>query len=479
METSVEVYKKIRSLQLENKDISQRTVAKQLNISRNTVRKYWNGAAVPWERKPYSRNNTVLTDDVKKFIVSCLDQDDKAGTKKQRHTARRIYHRLVDEMGFTGSESAVRRAVHDIRLERYEEAAQAYIPLCFSPGDSMQIDWGVADVQVDGVLCKVNLFCARLCYSCAPFVVAYWSQDQESFLDAIIKSIEYFGGVPKRVVFDNARMAVSTGSGANAKPQEGYTRLAAHYGFDTVFCNAASGNEKGLVEGLVGYIRRNSCVPVPEVNSLDELNELLHEACDNYLEHQINSRPQPVGIMLKDERRSLGALPLHHLDISKKSTPTVGRSSTVIFETNSYSVPCKYRGKSTTLKAFPNTVEVWVDGECVATHERLRGRKQESLQLKHYLPILAKKGRAIRYAKPVVATVPSEFIDWMENQHFSSKEMVEHLEQCVAVGYQAVMQHSVVDTPTPVPDSNSEVTVLEVDLRQYDKRFMAEEVMTV
>ena len=271
MVTNLDIYKEIRRLQLEGMT-SQREAAKQLGISRNTVKKYWEGDIVPWEHKPYTREASVMTPEVVQFVKECLDEDDAVGIKKQRHTARRIYHRLIDEYHFTGSESSVRNLVHDMRAAR--KISQVFIPLRFMPGDAAQIDWGEATVIMNGEKEKVNLFCARLCHSCAPFVIAYKRQNLESFLDAIIHTFQYYGGVPKRLIFDNARVAVKSGFGAQAAAQDDYSQLAAHYGFDPVFCNPASGNEKGLVENLVGYIRRNVCVPLPKVKNLDELNAM-------------------------------------------------------------------------------------------------------------------------------------------------------------------------------------------------------------
>ena len=255
--TSVDVYKSIRALQLEGVT-SQRAAAKILGISRNTVKKYWMGDAVPWDRKAYQREASVITPEVKQFIEHCLDTDAAEGVKKQRHTARRIYNRLVEEFGYTGSESAIRAAVHEAKAERKEN--EVFIPLRFAPGQALQIDWGEATVKLAGEKVKVNLFRARMSYSCAPYVIAYRRQNLESFLDAIIHTLNYFGGVPRSMIFDNARVAVKSGFGAHAAAQDDYSKLAAHYGFQPVFCNPASGNEKGLVENLVGYIRRNVCM---------------------------------------------------------------------------------------------------------------------------------------------------------------------------------------------------------------------------
>lgn len=463
MVTTLDMYKEIRRLQLDGVT-SQRAAAKQLGISRNTVKKYWEGTNVPWEHKEYNRDATVMTDEVISFVRGCLDEDEANGIKKQHHTARRIYQRLVEEQGFTGSESSVRKLVHDMRAAR--KLSQVFIPLRFAPGDSVQIDWGEATILMDGKKELVNLFCARLCHSCAPYVIAYRRQNLESFLDAIIRMFQYFGGVPRRIIFDNARVAVKSGFGAQAAAQDDYSQLAAHYGFQPIFCNPASGNEKGLVENLVGYIRRNVCVPLPRVKNLEELNAMLLEKCVQYLNHQVDGRPSKVGVMLEEDRAALQAMPRYTPDIARKAYHNVGRYCTVPFDSNHYSVPCKYHGKPATIKAYPNHVEIWIEGSMVARHERLFGRKEESLDLQHYLPILAQKGRAIRYARPVQKAVPAEFIDWLECRNLSSREIVEKLNRALNMGYAAVMAGSI--TEQNVPSVTDTVSVHEVNLAVYD-----------
>lgn len=462
----MDLYKEIRLLRLQGVT-SLRRAAKTLGVSRNTVKKYWEGDNVPWERKLYKRRPTVMTPEVLQFVEACLDEDEAVNIKKQRHTARRIYQRLVNECGFTGGESTVRQVVHDMIADRKPD--QVFIPLRFPPGDSVQIDWGTATIILDGKKETVNLFCARLCYSCAPYVIAYRRQNLESFLDAIIHTIQYFGGVPRRFIFDNARVAVKSGFGAHAAAQDDYRHLAAHYGFEPVFCNVSSGNEKGLVENLVGYIRRNAFVPVPQVKSMEELNAMLVEKCTEYLGHQVEGRPAKVGAMLEEEKAALLPLPTYTPDVAKKAYPTVGRYSTILFETNHYSVPCKYRGKTATVKASPNHIEIFIERELVASHARLFGRKEESLDLRHYLPILARKGRAVRYARPVQDNVPKEFIEWLDNQGFTSKEIVEKLSQCLEFGCAAVMAGTV--PASSQPEIQDTVIIEPVSLEAYDSLY--------
>ena len=177
MVITVEIYKEIRKMRLNG--MSQRQIAATLHISRNTVKKYWDGDSVPWERKDYSREASVLTEDVVAFVRRCLDEDSHCKSRKQHHTAKRIYDRLVTECGFTGGKTTIRRLVKELR----EKSQEAFVPLAFPAGDALQIDWGEATVYLDGAKTIVNLFCARLCYSGAPMVLAYRRQNEESFLD--------------------------------------------------------------------------------------------------------------------------------------------------------------------------------------------------------------------------------------------------------------------------------------------------------
>lgn len=460
MVITVEIYKQIRRMRLDG--MSQRQIAAVLHISRNTVKKYWEGNCVPWERKEYSREPGVLTEDVVAFVGQCVDEDSQCGSKKQHHTAKRIYDRLVAERGFTGGETTIRRLVKELR-EKHQEA---FVPLAFPAGDALQIDWGEATIYLSGVKTTVNLFCARLCYSGAPMVLAYRRQNEESFLDALVQVFQYYGGVPRRVIFDNGKVAVKDGFGAHARKQAGYAALAAHYGFEAVFCNPASGNEKGLVEGLVGYIRRNVCVPVPKVKSLEELNRMLQEKCLNYLSHQIRGKEASVGEMLTREREKLYPLPGYPFDACKRVTGRVDRFCTVRFDTNNYSVPAAYCGREVSVKAGPETVSIYFEGQCIAQHHRCLDRQQNIYKLEHYLHLLEKKGRAIFYARPVQEALPAYFLNWLQKQSLSPKELVEILSRCREEDCESIMtEASCHATPVQIEDT---VVVQTVDLHAYD-----------
>ena len=462
MVITVNDYKYIREHWLQGE--SQRTIAKQLGISRNTVKKYCAGATVPWERKEYERNATVLTEEVRQFIAYCLAEDGNLHSAKQSHTARRIYNRLVEELGFTGGESTVRKYVQEIKTK----AQEAYVPLMFVPGDAMQIDWGEATVYLCGERKSICLFCARLCSSEAPIVFAYRRQNSESFLEALVECFSYYGGVPRRVIFDNAKIAVKEGFGANARATDSYSALAAHYGFSPVFCNVASGNEKGLVEGLVGYARRNFLVPVPRVDSMDELNTMLKARCEKYLSHQIQGKAATVGELLRAEKKALYSLPPYRFDPARRTESKVSPYSTVRFDTNNYSVPVKYCGKPVAIRALPEQVEIFFEGTRIASHQRCFLRHQSIYRMEHYLPLLEQKGRAIFQARPVRDNVPEYFLDWLKKQEYRPKELVAKLRLYQELGADAVMRGETTLMQVPALEIEDLVCVSAVDLTAYD-----------
>ncbi len=465
MVITVQDYKEIRRLHLVD-GLSQRQIAKRLNISRNTVKKYCEGNAVPWERKSYNRAPAVVTDTILAFIQTCFDEDAALGATKQKHTAKRIYDRLQSECGFTDSESTIRRTVRNLRQKHQEP----FLPLEFSPGEAVQVDWGQAVVYVRGQKTTVHLFCARLCSSCAPILFAYERQNEESFLDAFVKTFQYFRGVPQKVYFDNAKVAVKEGFGAHAKKQAGYASLEAHYGFEAIFCNPSSGHEKGLVEGLVGWGRRNILVPAPRVDALSELNPMLQKRCEQYLQHSIRGKQSSVGVMYEAERQAFLPLPGYVYDPSKSRNLRVDSYATIRFDTNNYSVPVNHCGHEVSVKGYPDRIVVMRCGTLIAEHPRCYKKKQSIYSLEHYLPILERKGRAIFHAKPVRQALPVAFLDWLQEKAFSHKQLMELLYQCVEQGWEAVwMQRNTFHPEEPSKKVIADtVHVQTVDLSRYD-----------
>lgn len=464
MVITVSDYGDIRRLYLVER-MSQRQIAQMMGISLNTVKKYCEGNAVPRERKAHTRAPVVVTEEVTQFTGRCFDEDKREGTSKQRHTAKRIYDRLVSEMGFRGGESTIRDVVRTMK----EQHKEAFVPLEFYPGEALQVDWGEALVYLGGQKRKVNLFCARLCASCAPIVFAYERQNEESFLEAFVKTFQYFGGVARKVFFDNARVAVKEGFGAHAKKQAGYTALSAHYGFEAVFCNPASGNEKGLVEGLVGWSRRNILVPLPRVADISELNSLLEARCRDYGTHTIRGKVASVGTMFAMEQNALLLLPGYVYDTSKSRNTRVDTYSTVRFDTNNYSVPVLYCGMEVSVKGYAQKVIVYHKSKQIAEHSRCFQKKQSVFHLAHYLPLLEKKGRAVFNAAPVRRNLPESFLDWISRQNFTHQKLMELLRHCAEHGWESVwLQKELWNATAETVATQDVVVVRSVDLHAYD-----------
>lgn len=408
MSIELETYEKIRYYR-EQGAYGKKEVARMLGISKNTVKKYWDGSTVPWDRKEGSgRSVSVLNEEIMDFIQNCLKEDETA-PRKQRHTARRIYERLVSEKNFTGAESTIRNIVADLKKRN----PKAFVPLTFLPGESIQVDWGEATIFLNGIKTKINIWCMRECYSCAIYVEAFYRQNIESFLEGMKNGFEYFGGVPKKVIFDNAKVAVSEGFGKTAKTTENYRKMSAHYVFTPTFCNVAEGHEKGLVENLVGYCRRNTLVPIPHVESLDELNTQLLSFCNKYHNHKINGKAASVGTMLWESENALKQLPPYPYDTSRTESAKVSSFAMVKFDYNKYSVPFHYSGKDVTVKAYGRKIEIISSHNIIANYERDYHRNNVHYQLEHYIELIERRPRSVYNAAPVRNTVPEKLYDYL------------------------------------------------------------------
>lgn len=160
-----------------------------------------------------------------------------------------------------------------------------------------------------------------------PFVIGFPHERIEALVEGHIETFEFFGGVGQRSIYDNMRTIVNDGWGKHVrKEQKDFLQLKAHYAFQATFCNPGQGNEKGLVESLVGWARRNILVPVPRVNSFEELNQLLRERCLAYQEHTIRGRSKTIGEYFEIERDKLTPLPLRAMEPIRQVVATCPRS---------------------------------------------------------------------------------------------------------------------------------------------------------
>src|SRR3974377_1924620 len=253
--------------------MSVRRAAREFGLSRKTIRKMLAFSVPPG----YQRNKPVARPKLGPWlgVVDQILENDESQPKKQRHTARRIYDRLRAEHSFTGGYTIVKDYVRDARLRHKE----VFVPLAHPPGDA-QADFGEALGVVGVVEQKGPFLGVDLPHSDDAFVAAFPAENTESFCEGHNQAFAYLGGVPRTILYDNTRIAVAEiNGGGGRRPTEEFSRLQSHYLFGTKFGRPAKGNDKGHVEGLVGYARRNFMVPVPRAASWAQLNEQLAADC--------------------------------------------------------------------------------------------------------------------------------------------------------------------------------------------------------
>jgi len=382
---------------------SVRAIARELHHGRRVVREAIAGATPhPRHYRLAKRKARPVLDPVVALVDAWLAADQHA-PPKQRHTAKRIYDRLVAEHGFTGHETVIRGYVHEWR-RAHNGAKQQFLPLAHAAGDEAQCDWGEATVRIAGVEQAANLFCLRLSYSLKPFVCAFPTARQECFFAGHVAAFAALGGVPHRIVYDNLGTAVSKVlQGRTRIEQEAFVAFRGHYLFASHFCQPGreGAHEKPLVESLVGYARRNFLVPVPDVPSWDALNALLAARCAAEDARTVARRDQPIGALWREEQAHLLPGQRHAFPCCRTVAVRATRQALVIFERNRYSVPTRYAGERLLLRAFAWSVEV-ADGQAVvARHPRLYGRDGEQLDPLHYLGLLAVKPGALPLARPI------------------------------------------------------------------------------
>lgn len=366
---------------------SIRKISQQLEVARQTVRKALASAEVPRYRLRAPRPSPVM-DPYRAVIAQWLAADASA-PPKQRHTATRIYDRLVAEYGFTGAEPTVRRCVARLRPQAHE----AFVPLTAGWGQQAQVDWGQATVRMAGAPEVAHLFCLRMRASQVPFVWAAPTEKLEAFLEGHARAFAWLGGVPVECVYDNPKTAVvRILAGPARQEHQHFASLRAHYLFDSLFCRPAQGHEKGAVENLVGYVRRNALVPVPDMPSWDALNAHLLAWCDR--------ERTRLGTAWDQEQAGLRPLPAQPFGAALMRLVPVSRLSWVRVDLNRYAVPCAYVGQTVRVALTAHTITVWAPGADgpIAVHERRHGRGETVLVLAHYLPVLARKPRAVSHA---------------------------------------------------------------------------------
>jgi transposase len=380
---------------------SIRQIARETGHCRKTIRKVLKGME-PRYRRQKSRFRPRM-EPVALVVQGWLEADRQA-PRKQRHTSQRIFTRLVEEYGFEGAQSSVRRWVREFKAQRGDGRTAAVIPLDPEVAREAEADWGSAQVVMTGEPLTVKLFCMRSRYSGKPFVQAYPWERQEMFFDGHQRAFDYYGGVFPVLVYDNLKTAVAQIlRGKGRREQERFTSFRTYYSFEARFCNPARGQEKGGVEGLVGYARRNFLVPLPEVHSFEELNALLLERCLQQGSRSIEGREDSRTIEERheEEQGRLMALPPTPYENHKLLPVKVCRYSTAQVDRNRYSVPTAYVGRWIEAHLGCDRVRFFADHKLVADHARLFGNSKWQVDPLHYLALLHQRIGAFESARAI------------------------------------------------------------------------------
>jgi len=376
-------------------------VARKLGVHRRMVRQALADAQPP-ERKPSKRARPVMRPLIT-FIDAILEAD-RTAPRKQRHTAHRIFERILAEVpDGKVAEVTIRQYVRERKRELGWPARATCVPQSYQPGQEGQVDWYEAWAELNGEPVLLQVFAMRSMVSGAAFHRAYQRATQQAFLEAHEHAFQYFQGVFRLLRYDNLKAAVKKiVRGFRREETARFIAFRSHWRFESEFCTPYEAHEKGGIEGEAGYFRRNHWVPMPKARDLAELNSQLLAACHQDEGRQLAGHSQPVGAAMIAERVHLLPLAEHGFQLAEISFPRVDGLGCVRVRTNLYSAPAR-PGRTVEVRLHPSWVEVRDEGCQIARHERCYERNQQVLDLEHYLDVLERKPGALAGSKPLAA----------------------------------------------------------------------------
>jgi transposase len=376
---------------------SKRSICEEYGLHFRTLQKILDNPDPPGYRMKEPRPKRKIGPYIPMIEEILRTEKEQKVKKKQRHTAKRIFERLQDEHGYAGGYTAVKEAVLAIK----ERTAEVFVPLSH-PAGWAQVDFGEAEIDLAGVRTKAHLFVMTLPFSDGFFVCAFPRECTEAFQEGHRRAFEFFGGVPYRISYDNSKIAViAVGKGRERKLTDGFLRLVSHYLYKEHFCLVRRPNEKGHVEMLVGYSRRNFLVPIPKVDSYEALNTHLEEQCRKELGRTLRGNEKSKGELLEQERDAMLPLPATRFEAHRVEETRANSLSLVRFDRNDYSAPTEFAHREVTAVGTIEQVRLIVGTKLVATHKRCWNKHQTFYEPIHYLQVLERKPGALDFARPM------------------------------------------------------------------------------
>lgn len=384
--------------------VTNSAAARLFGVDRKTVAKILKHSVSPG----YRRTALPVRPKLDPFIP-IIDQilvDDKRVIKKQRHTAKRIHARLRDEHGFTGGITIVT----DYVREKQRRTREVFVPLSHAPGHA-QVDFGETLGVIGGVECKLHYFAMSLPHSDAFFMKAYPAETTEAFCDGHTAAFSFFGGVPLSILYDNTVIAVAKilGDGKRLRTRV-FSELQSHYLFEDKFGRPGKGNDKGNVEGVIGFGRRNFLVPAPRFDSFDALNAWLEMQCLKRQDDVVRGHGETIGERLLRDLDGLMALPPTPYDACEKVSTRATSISMVRYRNNDYSVPVAFAHHEVQVRGYVHEVVIGCGAAVIARHARSYEKADMIFDPIHYLPLLEQKVGALDQAAPLQGwDLPEEF----------------------------------------------------------------------
>lgn len=400
----VDLYARVRRA-CHAEGMSQREAARIFGIDPKTVAKMLRFSVPPGYRRSKPPVRPKL--DPLLPVIDRILEEDQGRPRKQRHTARRIFERLKTEHGFAGGETIVKDYVRERRLGGQE----MFVPLVHPPGHG-QADFGEAVAVIGGVEQRIHFLAVDLPHSDACFVRAYPAETTEAFCDGHNAAFAFFGWVPQSMLYDNTRLAVARilGDGTRQRTRI-FAELQSHYLFADRFGRPGKGNDKGKVEGLVGYARRNFLVPVPEVESFAALNSGLETRCRERQNARLRGHEETIGERLARDLEAMLPLPSTPYEACERRSARVSSLSLVRYRGNDYSVPVAYGHREVLVRGYVEEVVIGSGAAMIARHRRSYEREDVLLEPLHYLPLLERKIGALDQAAPLAGwELPNAFL---------------------------------------------------------------------